>query len=213
MTPKDRLRAALDVLPLVAILRGLDPVHALPVGHALASAGWTLIEVPMNSPEPLRSIEALVRGLPRVLVGAGTVLNCSQVREVHATGARLIVSPHFDARIVCTAQALGMVCIPGVATPSEAFAAVQAGASALKLFPAELIAPAAVAAMRAVLDADTVLLPVGGISSANLLAYRRAGASGAGVGSSLYRPGNTPAQVQAQAEGLAATWRAADREA
>lgn len=209
-TPHERLRSALDTLPLVAILRGLVPDQALPVGGVLVQAGWVLIEVPLNSPEPLRSIETLVHGLPLALIGAGTVLTSAQVRDVHAAGARWVVSPNFDAQVVATAVSLGMICIPGVATPSEAFAALAAGATALKLFPAEMIRPDAVAAMRAVLDPGTVLLPVGGINATNLLAYRRAGASGAGVGSTLFRTDRALAHVAEQARDLAAVWRAGD---
>jgi 2-dehydro-3-deoxyphosphogalactonate aldolase len=194
-TPHDKFSAALTNLPLVAILRGLRPEEALTVGQALTDANWRLIEVPLNSPQPLQSIEAMAAALPAALVGAGTVLSAAQVRDVHAAGGQLVVSPNFDADVVREAVRLGMVCLPGVMTATEAFAALQAGASGLKLFPAEMITPAVVKALRAVLPAQTLLLPVGGISVDNMAAYRAAGASGFGIGSALYAPGMTAAQV------------------
>jgi 2-dehydro-3-deoxyphosphogalactonate aldolase len=194
-TPHDKFSAALTNLPLVAILRGLRPEEALTVGQALTDANWRLIEVPLNSPQPLQSIEAMAAALPAALVGAGTVLSAAQVRDVHAAGGQLVVSPNFDADVVREAVRLGMVCLPGVMTATEAFAALQAGASGLKLFPAEMISPAVVKALRAVLPAQTLLLPVGGISVDNMAAYRAAGASGFGIGSALYAPGMTAAQV------------------
>ena len=192
-------REQLALCPLVAILRGLPPEDALAVGHALAEAGLRIIEVPLNSPRPLESIRALAEALPGCLVGAGTVLAAEQVREVRDAGASLVVAPNFDAQVVAKAVALGMDCVPGVMTPSEAFAALQAGATALKLFPAEMIPPAAVKAMRAVLPADALLLPVGGIGTGNIGAYRSAGANGFGIGSALYQPGLGAAEVAQRA--------------
>jgi 2-dehydro-3-deoxyphosphogalactonate aldolase len=203
-----RFAAAFDDLPLVAILRGLTPGEAVAVGRALVDAGWRLIEVPLNSPEPLRSIEALAAALPGALVGAGTVLTPAAARDVHAAGGRMVVAPNFDAAVVRESLRLGMVALPGVMSPSEAFAALGAGATALKLFPAEAIAPAVVKAMRAVLDPAVRLLPVGGITLANMADYRAAGAAGFGIGSSLYKPGSTAAEVAAQARRWAAAWRA-----
>ncbi|MDO8386759.1 MAG: 2-dehydro-3-deoxy-6-phosphogalactonate aldolase [Polaromonas sp.] len=194
-TPHDKFSAALENLPLVAILRGLRPDEALPVGQALLGAGWRLIEVPLNSPQPLQSIEVMAATLPTALVGAGTVLSAAQVRDVHAAGGELVVSPNFDADVVREAVRLGMVCLPGVMTATEAFAALQAGATGLKLFPAEMITPAVVKALRAVLPGPTLLLPVGGITAGNMAAYRAAGASGFGIGSALYAPGVTPGDV------------------
>jgi 2-dehydro-3-deoxyphosphogalactonate aldolase len=199
---------ALTSLPLVAILRGVEPAHALAIGQALTATGWKLIEVPLNSPRPLESIEVLVESLPNVLIGAGTVLTVQQVRDVHAVGGRLIVSPNFNAEVVMAAVRLGMICLPGVATASEAFAALAAGASALKLFPAELITPPVVKALRAVLSADTVLLPVGGITPANMAAYCEAGANGFGLGSALYKPGADPQSVTENAHNFIGAWRA-----
>ena len=203
-----RFDAAFDDLPLVAILRGVTPAEAVAVGRALVDAGWRLIEVPLNSPEPLRSIEALAAALPDALVGAGTVLTPAAARDVHAAGGRMVVAPNFDAEVVRESLRLGMVALPGVMSPSEAFAALAAGATALKLFPAEAIAPAVVKAMRAVLDPAVRLLPVGGITLANMADYRAAGAAGFGIGSSLYKPGSTATEVAAQARRWAAAWRA-----
>ena len=208
MNPHAQFTAALRSLPLVAILRGLPVTDAATIGAALVGAGWQLIEVPLNSPQPLRSIEVLAAAHPNVLVGAGTVLTAQQVGEVHAAGGRLVVSPNFDAGVVAAALESGMVCLPGVATASEAFAALAAGASALKLFPAEMITPAVVKALRAVLGTDTVLLPVGGITPASMAAYRRAGADGFGLGSALYQPGMDAAGVARNARAFIAAWHA-----
>jgi 2-dehydro-3-deoxyphosphogalactonate aldolase len=206
MTPHTKLDAAMRHLPLVAILRGLTPADAPSVGAALAAAGFSLIEVPLNSPQPLASIATLVAQLPNALVGAGTVLTPAQVREVHAAGGQLIVSPNFDADVVRAAVQLGMVCLPGVMTPTEAFAALAAGASGIKLFPAELVPPAGVKALRAVLSADTLVLPVGGITPEAMAPYRAAGANGFGLGSALYKPGDDAAAVGAAARRYVAAW-------
>ena len=198
------LHSSLAKLPLVAILRGIRPEEAAAIGAVLDAAGWRVIEVPLNSPQPLRSITELARAFPGLLVGAGTVLRPEQVHEVHRAGGRLVVSPNFDPDVVRAAVGLGLACVPGVATPTEAFAALDAGASALKLFPAEMIPPAAVKAMRAVLPASALLVPVGGITTANMGAYRAAGASGFGIGSTLYRPGDPPDAVRLKALEFAA---------
>jgi len=194
-TPHDKFSASLNALPLVGILRGLRPDEALPVAQALLGVGWTLIEVPLNSPQPLQSIETMAAALPSALVGAGTVLSASQVRDVHAAGGQLVVSPNFDAEVVREAVRLGLVCLPGVMTATEAFAALRLGATGLKLFPAEMITPAVVKALRAVLPAQTLLLPVGGITVDNMAAYQAAGAKGFGIGSALYVPGMTARDV------------------
>jgi 2-dehydro-3-deoxyphosphogalactonate aldolase len=207
MTPHDKFAAAAATLPLVAILRGLPPADAVAVGQALVAHGMSLIEVPLNSPQPLTSIAALAQTLPDALVGAGTVLTPQQVREVHAAGGQLIVSPNFNTEVVAEALRLGLVCLPGVMTPSEAFAALAAGADGLKLFPAEMASPAVVKALRAVLPADALLLPVGGITPDTMPAYRRAGASGFGLGSALYRPGMGAAEVAGHAAGFVTAWR------
>ena len=195
----DKFQSAMQVLPLVAILRGLTPAEAEPVGDALVGAGFRLLEVPLNSPEPLASIALLRRRFPDALVGAGTVLDAAQVRAVHDAGGELIVAPNFDAAVVAEARRLGMVSLPGVMTPTEAFGALAAGATGLKLFPAELASPAVVKALLAVLPPDTALMPVGGISPDNMQPWRDAGAAGFGIGSSLYKPGKSAAAVAADA--------------
>jgi len=197
--PSQALAQAMAQLPLIAILRGLTPAEAPAIGQALVDSGFAIIEVPLNSPDPLHSIAALTQQHPQALIGAGTVLTAQQVQEVHAAGGRLIVSPHFNPAVVAQALALGMVVLPGVATPSEAFAALDAGAHGLKLFPAEMITPATVKALRAVLPPTTTLMPVGGITPDTMAPYLAAGASGFGLGSALFAPGRSAAQVQAQA--------------
>ena len=191
----DKFNAAFAQLPLVAILRGLAPEEALPVGRALIDAGFKLLEVPLNSPDPIQSIALLASHFPQALIGAGTVLTTSQVREVHAAGGQMIVSPNFNEDVVRETLRLGLVSLPGIMTPTEAFAALMAGAHALKIFPAELATPAVVKALLAVLPPGTRLLPVGGISAGNMSPWRMAGAAGFGIGSSLYKPGNTAVQV------------------
>ena len=197
MNALQKLSHALQTIPLVAILRGLQPAEALPIGQALVSTGWTLIEIPLNSPQPLDSIAAMAAAYPQALIGAGTVLSPDDVRNVQAAGGQLIVSPNFNPAVVREAMRLGMVCLPGVMTASEAFAALEAGASGLKLFPSEMITPAVVKALRAVLPASTVVLPVGGITPENMRLYLAAGANGFGIGSALYKPG-TPASDVAE---------------
>lgn len=199
-------RDAVATLPLVAILRGITPEEAPGVGEVLHGAGWRLLEVPLNSPRPLDSIAALARRFPDAVIGAGTVRTPQEVRDVRAAGGRLIVSPHCDVRVVREAVALGMVCLPGVLTPSEAFAALEAGATGLKLFPAEMVPPAAVKALRAVLPAEVLLLPVGGVAPANVAPYRAAGASGFGIGSALYQPGRDLQALAAAARAFADAW-------
>lgn len=199
MNAHQQFEAALSHIPLVGILRGLQPHEALAMGEALTSTGWTLIEVPLNSPDPLKSIAILASNFPQALIGAGTVLTPDDVRNVHAAGGQLIVSPNFNPGVVREAVRLGLVCLPGVMTATEAFAALEAGATGLKLFPAEMITPAVVRALRAVLPADTRLLPVGGITPENMSSYLAAGATGFGIGSALYKPATKATQVLANA--------------
>ena len=195
MNLHQKFNEALKSLPLIAILRGLTPSEAVPIGQALVNAGWSLIEVPLNSPQPLDSIAALASAFPQTLIGAGTVLTPSDVRNVHASGGQLIISPNFNPAVVAEALRLGLVCLPGIMTASEAFAALDAGATGLKIFPAEMASPAVVKALRAVLPADVVLLPVGGITPENMQVYFNAGANGFGIGSALYKPGITASNV------------------
>jgi 2-dehydro-3-deoxyphosphogalactonate aldolase len=182
-----QFRDTLAVSPLIAILRGLTPAEAPDVGRALWDAGFRILEVPLNSPQALQSIALLRETLPEALIGAGTVLSAAQVKDVKAAGGQLVISPNFEAGVVRAALDAQMLAIAGVATPSEAFAALGAGAHALKMFPAEMISPAALKAMRAVLPADALLIPVGGMNTANMSAYWQAGANGFGLGGSLYR--------------------------
>ena len=204
----EALSGALAELPLIAILRGLRPEEAEAIGAALVDAGIRIIEVPLNSPEPFASIRRLVdRFTARAVVGAGTVLETGQVSRLADAGGSLVVMPHGDAAVIAAAKAAGMACLPGVATPTEAFAALRAGADGLKLFPAETLGPAAVKAWRAVLPAGTKLLPVGGIIPEGMAAWRAAGAAGFGLGSALYRPGTTADEVAATARSFVTAWR------
>jgi 2-dehydro-3-deoxyphosphogalactonate aldolase len=207
--PAHTLAQALAQLPLIAILRGLTPAEAPAIGEALVSSGFAIIEVPLNSPEPLKSIAALTQQFPQTLIGAGTVLNAQQVKDVHAAGGRLVVAPNFNSAVVAQALALNMVVLPGVTTPTEAFAALDAGAHGLKLFPAEMISPATVKALRAVLPKSAALMPVGGITPDNMAVYRAAGATGFGLGSALYAPGRSAELVHEKAKAFVRTWQAA----
>lgn len=196
-------------LPLIAILRGVTPDEIVPVGRALYDAGFRVIEIPLNSPQPYESIRRLTAELgDSCLIGAGTVLTEAQVAEVAAAGGRLIVSPNANLAVIRASKAAGLVSAPGVATPSEGFAALEAGADSLKLFPAEQLGPAVVKAWRAVFPKELALLPVGGITPDNMGPYVAAGANGFGLGSALYKPGLTAAQVSANAQAFAAGWRA-----
>jgi 2-dehydro-3-deoxyphosphogalactonate aldolase len=198
-TPLEKFSTATRELPLVAILRGLTPAEAADVGDAIVEPGFRLLEVPLNSPQPFASISLMRTRFPQALVGAGTVLDVQQVRDVHAAGGELIVSPNFNAEVIAEAVRLGMVCLPGVMTPTEAFGALAAGATGLKLFPAELASPAVVKALLAVLPRGTPLMPVGGITPANMAEWRAAGATGFGIGSALYKPGKQASSVRADA--------------
>jgi 2-dehydro-3-deoxyphosphogalactonate aldolase len=194
------LRKGLSELPLIAILRGLAPENARAVGQVLVDAGFRIIEVPLNSPRPLESIEKLADAFgARVLVGAGTVLRPEDIKRIRGNGGRLVVMPHSDQRIIVEAKAQGLICLPGVATPTEGFVALSAGADGLKLFPAEAIPPAVVKAWRAVFPPETLLLPVGGITPERMADYRAAGASGFGLGSALFHPGLTTSEVRTRA--------------
>jgi 2-dehydro-3-deoxyphosphogalactonate aldolase len=199
------LKSFLARCPLIAILRGVQPHEAAAIATALEAAGIAIVEVPLNSPDPLTSIATLARDFgTRLLIGAGTVMTEAQVADIARAGGRLIVTPHADPAITRAAKALGLIAIPGFFTPTEAFTMLAAGADALKLFPAEAAAPAVLRALRAVLPADTEVLPVGGIDAGNIPAWRAAGAAGFGIGSAIYKPGDTPAIVAVKARALVA---------
>jgi 2-dehydro-3-deoxyphosphogalactonate aldolase len=209
MTPLlAKFNAHMDALPLVAILRGLKPEEALEVGQAIVNAGFHILEVPLNSPDPLRSIQILAEAFPNALVGAGTVTTAQQVRDIKAAGGQIIISPHLDDNVVCEAVNLGLISMPGVATPTEAFRAIALGAHGLKLFPAEMISPSIVKAMRAVLPSHVRLIPVGGIGAHNIADYRQCGASGFGIGSALYAPGKTVEAIGESAATFVRAWHA-----
>jgi 2-dehydro-3-deoxyphosphogalactonate aldolase len=196
-------------LPLIAVLRGITPEEIDGVGTALADADFRVLEVPLNSPRAFESIRILARRFgDRCLVGAGTVIAVADVARVREAGGRVIVMPHADEAVIREAKALGMLCVPGVATPTEAFAALAAGADGLKMFPAESLPPAALKAWRAVLPASTLVFAVGGMKPDNLEPYWRAGASGFGTGSNLYQPGAAPDHVSAVAHAYAAAVKA-----
>jgi len=205
----DRLQVALAKLPLVAILRGVTPAEAADVAEALLEEDFEFIEIPLNSPEPLKSIAAVRRmAPPRAYVGAGTVLTPAQVEAVAGAGGDLIVTPNTNPEVIARAKSLGLVAMPGAATPSEAFAALAAGADAVKAFPAEMIAPAVVKAWAAVLPKGTAILPVGGVTPDAMEPYVKAGAAGFGLGSALYRPGDAPSQVRDKAAAFRRAWAA-----
>lgn len=189
--------------PLVAILRGVSPDEIEPIGDALVNAGFSLIEVPLNSPDPLVSIERLATRLAgRALVGAGTVLTTDHVKSVAQAGGRIIVSPNTNADVITLTASLGLASLPGCFTPSEAFAAVAAGAHALEYFPAEAISPAVLKAQSAVLPREIPKLAVGGITPDNMAPWKAAGATGFGLGSDLYKPGMASDEVGAAARAL-----------
>lgn len=198
----------LDTLPLIAILRGLQPDEAAAIGDVLFRSGFRCLEVPLNSPQPLDSIAILAERFgDRMLVGAGTVLTTDAVDKVAGAGGRLIISPNADPVVIAHAKARGLICLPGVFTPTEAFSALAAGADGLKLFPAEVAGPAGLKALKAVLPRDVPLYAVGGVDPANMPTWRSAGADGFGIGSALYKPGGSPADVARQADAFIAAWR------
>jgi len=202
------LKSYLARCPLIAILRGIQPHEAAAIAEVLEAAGIAIVEVPLNSPDPLASIATLARDFgDRLLIGAGTVMTQAQVADIALAGGRLIVTPHADPAITHAAKAHGLIAVPGFFTPAEAFTMLAAGADALKLFPAEAASPAVLRALRAVLPADTAVLPVGGIDAGNIPAWRAAGAAGFGIGSAIYKPGDTAATVAAKARALLASLR------
>jgi 2-dehydro-3-deoxyphosphogalactonate aldolase len=199
------LRDYLDPLPLVAVLRGITPTEVETIGAALTDNGFRILEVPLNSPDPFESIRRLAQLYrQRCLIGAGTVLKVDDVERVARVGGRLIVMPHGDVAIVREAKQLGLIALPGVATPTEAFAALAAGADGLKMFPAEQLSPAVLKAWRAVLPRDTLVFPVGGIRPDNMAPHWAVGANGFGTGSNLYQPGASADKVREIAAEFAA---------
>ncbi len=201
----DRFDAAFQRCPLVAILRGVRPDEVEAIGDALVEAGFALIEVPLNSPEPFDSIARLARRVPaEVVVGAGTVLRADDVARVAEAGGAMVISPNMNLRVIATSIAAGLVSLPGISTPTEAFAALEAGAAAIKLFPAEGSSPAILKAMRAVFPPGTRVLPVGGVTPELMAPWREAGAAGFGLGSALYKPGMSAAEVGERARAFIA---------
>ena len=208
MTSLAAFDAAFAVCPLIAILRGVRPDEVVAIGEELVAAGFTLIEVPMNSPDPLDSVARLVAALgDRAMIGAGTVLTVDQVAAMRDAGGRMVISPNTNIDVIRASAAAGLVSLPGIATPSEALAALDAGATALKLFPAEAASPTILKAMRAILPSDLRVLPVGGIVPEGMAAWRQAGAAGFGLGSALYKPGMTAGEVGARARAFIAALR------
>jgi len=207
--PMNKFHTLLAELPLIAILRGLRTEAAVDVATALIDAGFGVLEVPLNSPDPFKTIGVLVERFgDRAMIGAGTVMTPDQVSQVAEQGGDLIVMPHSDQAVVNTAKALKLNCVPGVATPTEAFAAVAAGADALKLFPAEASPPAVVKAWRAVLPPDVSLFPVGGIRPESMGPYLNAGATGFGLGSALFKPDMAIADIEANARAFVTAYAA-----
>ena len=199
----------LDTLPLIAILRGLEPENAVAVGEAIVAAGFVCLEVPLNSPRPLESIRRLRDALDgRALVGAGTVLSVEAAHDVAAAGGQIVISPNTNPDVIRAAKTLGLLSIPGFFTPSEAFAALDAGADALKLFPAEVAGPQGLKAVRAVLPAETRVYAVGGVAPDTITTWRKAGASGFGIGSALFAPGRTAIDTGRAAAAFVAAWQA-----
>lgn len=196
--------------PLFAVLRGLPPQESEAVGAVLVDSGFEILEVTMNSPSPFESIATLARTVGDcALVGAGTIVSNDQVDLLEQAGGRLVVSPHCDATVISYAATKGLVSLPGVLTPTEMFSALKAGATGLKIFPAELFTPAAIRAVRAVLPTETPIYVVGGINADNMATYIEAGATGFGLGSSLYRPGKTLTNIEADAKSIVAAFRSA----
>lgn len=195
------LRKLLRKFPFIAILRGIKTTEASDVCRILINGGFRIIEVPLNSPSPYESIRVMAESFgSEILIGAGTVLEVAQVDQVAEAGGRLIVSPNCDPEVIVYAKSLGLICLPGVATPTEAFNALKAGADGLKIFPAELVSVAAIKAMKAVLPPATLMIPVGGINAGNWQDFVVSEEMGFGLGSSLYKAGMSLDELQANAD-------------
>jgi 2-dehydro-3-deoxyphosphogalactonate aldolase len=208
MNAKELLHRYLDECPLIAILRGVTPDESEPIGEAVYEGGLRILEVPLNSPDPLASIERLAKRFgDRALVGAGTVIDPADVDRVRDAGGRIIVSPDTNVEVIAATVAAGIVSSPAFFTPSEAFTALRAGATALKLFPAEGASPAVLKAHLAVIPKSTTVLIVGGIKPDNMRPWLDAGATGFGLGSGLYKPGQSPGQTVQNARAYAAGLR------
>lgn len=197
------IKVWMERCPVIAILRGIKPVEVESIGHALEDAGVRIVEVPFNSPDPLQSIATLSRVFgDRMLVGAGTLTDPKQVAQVIDAGGRLIVTPHAEISVVSAAKKAGLFAVPGFFNPTEAFALLKAGADAIKLFPAEVLGPPMLKALKAVLPKDTLVVPVGGISDNSIPSWIAAGANGFGAGSSIYTPGDDAKAVMQKAKRL-----------
>ncbi|MDO6840229.1 2-dehydro-3-deoxy-6-phosphogalactonate aldolase [Paraglaciecola chathamensis] len=204
------LQAAMNALPLVAILRGITPDEVVSVATALKAEGFNIIEVPLNSPQPIESIRRLVEAFcDELIIGAGTVLSCAQVDEVHAVGGRIIISPNVNPDVIRHSKAKGLYSVPGFYTVSEAFSAIDAGADGIKLFPADTLGAAGLKGMMAVLPKDVPVLPVGGVSNETMSGFVDVGAGGFGLGSGLYKAGMSVEQVTENAKGYVRACRAA----
>jgi 2-dehydro-3-deoxyphosphogalactonate aldolase len=203
------LKIWLERCPVIAILRGIRPEEAESIGAALERAGISIVEVPLNSPDPFESISILSRAFgSRMLVGAGTLTDPKQVSEVAAAGGRLIVTPHAHTGIVRAAKAMGLFAVPGFFNPTEAFTLLDAGADAIKLFPSEVLGVPMLKALLAVLPTNALVIPVGGIQASNIAPWMSAGAQGVGAGSSIYQQGDDAANVQTKAEAMVDAVRA-----
>ncbi|NLR76807.1 2-dehydro-3-deoxy-6-phosphogalactonate aldolase [Leeia aquatica] len=208
MNHETRFEQAWQQLPMVAILRGITPDEAIPMADMLYAAGWRMLEVPLNSPDPLNSIHRLLSHCgDRMLVGAGTVLEVDQVQQLAALGAQLVVSPNCNPEVIRATRAAGMISLPGVQTATECFAALAAGAHGLKFFPAELVPPGAIRALRSVLPSHCKLLPVGGVTPDTMADYVGAGANGFGIGGALYKAGDSVATVRERALRFTEAWQ------
>ena len=207
MADRDQAKRHFAELPLIAILRGVTPDEVVAIGRVLVEAGFRLIEVPLNSPDPIESIRRLAAALGNAAtVGGGTVLSADDVAQVAAAGGSLVVSPNMQPDVITATRAAGMLSVPGVCTPTEAFAAIEAGADFLKLFPAEQLGPAAIKALRAVLPQPIPLVPVGGITPESMASWLAAGATGFGLGSAVYKPGMTAGDVRHAAAAFITAW-------